>query len=588
MKKFLSIILAGLLCVPTFLFVGCTESEKRDDSKTQLDISYFAGGFGETWINQAKTEFEEKYKDFSFEEGKLGVQIWIDPNKSATDTLSANIQAGTNLRDLYLTAGGTALRGLIKKDLIEDITDVYKAKPDGENGKTIEEKLLQQKNFLSVYGNGVDKYYALPYTQAIIGFVFDYDLFVQREWLNFAKASDTTALDEQGFTYTQSTTNYGTSVLVMENYSGTEKITYEKGDAILTAGKDGKFGTHDDGQPQNIDEWNNMVQLIYATEGTKPFIFARSQPDYMNPLAEAIFAQYDGIENFEITYDYDGTYTKPSTGEETPITLETGYKTFEFEGREIALKFLEDNLGVEDYMHPSSDKLSRSAIDIQSDYVLGYRATALNPLSAILVEGIWWENEARGLFNSLAEAGEKDRAYGARDYRYMLYPAFENQKGIDGNGNGTVFSSFEDGNMFIRKGAKDGAKVAAKRFIEFITTDDWLAKFTIMTGGMRPFDYTLTAEQYDGLTSFQQHTWNIYHDSENYKVVMPTLMQYAQPINYASSATVHRWGTKIGNFSYNAVITGLLANASTAAKYYAGMTEVYSAQMWSNLVSSIM
>ena len=586
MKKTFSVMMAGILCVPTVLLSACSTSEKRDETKTQLDISYFAGGFGEDWINQAKKEFEQKYANVSLEEGKTGVQVWIDPHKDIVSVLEANIKAGTKLRDLYFTTGGN-LRGLIDDDLVEPITDVYKSKPDGENGETIEEKLLDKDNVVSVYGNGLDAYYALPYTQAIIGLVFDYNLFVEKEWLSYADATDLDDLSAQGFTYTETTNAYGTDVIVMQSYNGTERITYKQGDIILKAGKDGKFGSHDDGQPQDVEEWNYMLSLIAASEGTKPFIYASLQPDYLDPIAEAIFAQYDGIDNYEITYDYDGTYTSPSTHQQTQITLETGCKVWEFEGRQVALEFIDNNLGNANYLHPSTDKLGRTAIDIQSEYVLGYKGTAINPLSSMIVEGIWWENESRGLFNSLADSGEKERGYGARDYRYMLYPAFENQKGIDGNGNGTVFSSYEDGTIFVRKGASAASKTAAKEFIKFVMSDDWLARFTTMTGGMRPFDYSLTNEQYNGLTPFQKHVWNIYHDYENYKVVVPKMMLYSQPINHETSKTVTRWETVLGSTTYKDVIAGLRSSNGTVANYMNGMKTSYSSSVWSTLVSQV-
>ena len=427
-----------------------------------MKISYFTGGFKTAWIEQAATEFAQKYEKYSFEAGKEGVEVWRDDNKTMMGTIGANMQAGTSLRDLYFTTGGN-VQDLITKDLVEPINDVYQAKPDGENGKTIREKVLDIRNVEKVYGDGTNVY-SLPYTQAITGLVFDYQLFVEKEWLSFADSTDATDLQAQGFTYTETTNKYGTPVLVMESYTGTERITYKKGDVILKAGKDGKFGSHDDGQPQNIEEWNTMIQLISSAERTKAFIYTNKQADYLDPIAEAIFAQYDGIENYEITYDYDGTYVSPSTGEETPITLENGYKVWEFEGRKVALEFMKDYLANKTNLHPAISN-DRTAMEVQEEYVLGYKGTALNPQAGMIVEGTWWENEVRGLCNELAAAGEKDRGYGARDYRYMLYPAFENQKGIDGNGNGTVFSSFEDGCILVRKGAKAGSKAAAKKFI---------------------------------------------------------------------------------------------------------------------------
>ena len=593
MRKIISVVMAIFIAVTTMSVVGCTEKQKRDLSKTQLDISYFAGGFGESWIYKAKKEFEALYKDYQFEEGKTGVQIWIDSNKTMTADIEANLRAGTNLKTLYLTSGGN-VQSLISKGLIEDLTDVYNSyaveEKDNtivkETGKTIASKVQGLNNMLAAYGNGVDKYYAMPYTQAVIGLVFDYDLFVAREWLTFADETDIPALTAQGFEVEESTNSYDTEVLRLKSYNGTEDfITYKEGEIILKAGKDKMFGTYDDGQPQDIDEWDAMISYICSSEGSKPFIYAYSQPDYVDGIAEGIFAQYDGIKNYEITYDYNGTYVSPSTGDETAITINNGYETFRFEGRKVALEFMDKYFDNDTYVHPSSDKLSRTAIDIQKEYVLGYKGIAGNPLSGMIVEGIWWENEAKSIMNAIKKEG---RGYGMRDYRYMLYPSFEGQKGIDGKGNGSVLSSFEDGEIFIRKTAKKSEKDAAKEFLRFITSDDWLSRFTEMTGGVRPYNYTLSSEQYAGLTDFQRCVWNIYQDSKNYAVVNPKLMLMTQKINYASTITVNRWQSKVGSFTYANTITGLLTKNVTAEKYYEGLSSVYTSSVWKNLVDTVM
>ena len=584
MRKFLCVVMATLIAIATFSVAGCSKKESRDLTKTQLDISYFAGGFGEDWIYKAKEEFELAYKDAHFEDGKTGVEIWIESNKTMVGDIQANLKAGTNLKTLYLTAGGN-IQSLIAGDLVEDVTDIYSAKPDGEEGRTIAEKTLGLKNILSAYGNGVDKYYAIPYTQAIIGFVFDYDLFVEKEWLAFADETDIDALEDQGFEVEEATVN-GTDGLKLVSYNGDKDfINYEEGEIVLKAGKDGVFGTYDDGQPQDIDEWDAMVGYICADSGSKPFIYAFGQPNYMDGVAEGLFAQYDGISNYEITYDYDGTYVKPSDGTEVPITIQNGYETFRFEGRKVALEFMEEYLDNDLYVHPSSEKISRTAIDIQKEYVLGYKNVSGNPLSGMIIEGIWWENEARGLMNSL---DKENRGYGDRDYRYMLYPKLEGQKGVDGNGKGSVFASHEDGSMFISKQAKESEKDAAKEFIKFISSDDWLARFTAMTGGVRPYNYSLSDEQFKGLTDFQKCVWNIYHDSENYAIVSPSLMQSTQRINYDSAFAVDRWTTKVDSFTYVNAIVGLLSKNVTAQKYFDGIASYYSPSQWQKLVDTIM
>ena len=59
MKKIICLTMAILFAITAFTTVVCGSSQKRDKNKTQLDISHFAGGFGEEWIYKAKEEFVE-------------------------------------------------------------------------------------------------------------------------------------------------------------------------------------------------------------------------------------------------------------------------------------------------------------------------------------------------------------------------------------------------------------------------------------------------------------------------------------------------------------------------------------------------
>ena len=71
--------------------LSATACGKRDnggitinESQTQLYVSFYAGGIGTEWFNEAVRGFEAKYAETSFEDGKKGVQIVPDTNKSTT------------------------------------------------------------------------------------------------------------------------------------------------------------------------------------------------------------------------------------------------------------------------------------------------------------------------------------------------------------------------------------------------------------------------------------------------------------------------------------------------------------------------
>lgn len=59
-----------------------TQTEQIDTERTQLYVYNFYGGYGSDWLASLKERFEEEHKDDVWEEGKKGVQIYINNNKS--------------------------------------------------------------------------------------------------------------------------------------------------------------------------------------------------------------------------------------------------------------------------------------------------------------------------------------------------------------------------------------------------------------------------------------------------------------------------------------------------------------------------
>lgn len=117
-------VIAGASCMSGF--VGCSKRGKQDEnidtSKTQIKVKYNNGGLGRVWIDTVLSKFEELYSDYSFEEGKKGVQILKDfAKKNVEQGAMKNSDTQVFLmEDLDVYDWG--LQGLLL-----DITDVVKA-----------------------------------------------------------------------------------------------------------------------------------------------------------------------------------------------------------------------------------------------------------------------------------------------------------------------------------------------------------------------------------------------------------------------------------------------------------------------------
>ena len=86
---------------------ACGDSQGIDETKTQLYIGNFDGGFGDEWLSVLGDRFEELHANDSYEDGKLGVEIIVDPGTdNYTDTTIVSTMP-SNRQDIYFTQNVT-------------------------------------------------------------------------------------------------------------------------------------------------------------------------------------------------------------------------------------------------------------------------------------------------------------------------------------------------------------------------------------------------------------------------------------------------------------------------------------------------
>ena len=153
----------------------------------------------------------------------------------------------------------------------------------------------------------------------------------------------------------------------------------------------------------------------------------------------------------------------------------------------------------------------------------------------MLVEGGWWENEARPMFTQVEESGDEEYGFGKVEYRYMLLPYIEGQQGIDGAGNGSVMCVSEASGIIVPKCNDDKKLAKIKEFIAMTTSDAVLEGFTRDTGVVRPYDYELSSASYAKMTPFAQNMWEMYSDTENVKIIRPTVFKNSDPLTFTSA-----------------------------------------------------
>lgn len=547
MKKNLAKSLSVVMALATVMgSTACLGKPANDDGgnkdgKKEIVVSIYNGGLGTDWFEPVKTAFETDYPEY---------YVTVEKKKRTLAEIE-NLMALGQEADMYFSTVSD-FHSMIHGGKLEDLTDLYAMKVPGEE-RTVGDKLLEKDDWKTIASKNGEGLYMLPYEEGITGLQYDHGKFVEYGLMIEATNDNTvkTALSTQGISYTEE----GGKLIFQ---SSTGETNYKQGDVILRAGKDGKYGTYDDGQPITMQEWDDMFQVLKGMG--KAIIYTGKYTDYTTDIMNGVFGQYDGLKNWRTYNTYNGTYTFEGDSEPTTITMDNGYKVFGMTGIKKGTEFLQNYLNNRDYAHPSSFMSEESHTDAQGKFILGAAKNTVDaPFTGLLVDGVWWEKEASSVFNGLAEDSRyADYAYGTRDYRLMLYPQMEGQKGADGNGNGSVLSTRAAGSCVITKQDDPDILEKTKILLAYTLKDEFLRHFTKVTGVPRRYDYTMTAADKAEMTVYAKNMWELYSDRENVKLIRPLVDRYLTPVPYMTSKGYNvNWYSKISGVSYNIPLDAL-------------------------------
>ena len=566
--KLIKKTVALMLAFGTALSMTACMGGDIDSSKTQIYIAGYDGGVGNVWLDKLAEEWNAKNDSY---------EVIAIPERISAKDLVNQLNTGVTDYDVYFT-GEVWFQSNVYNGTLEDLSDVGAMEVDGVGNGTIIEKIGNRDGYYetvwkpvaSKYGEGL---YMLPYCDNFGGLVFDYDTFLENNILSYASAKDSatlSALSAQGIAYETE----GARIKVTGYTGNNSFFNYETDDYVLTAGKDGKYGTYDDGQPVTEAEWVAMLGRI-TQKNMKPFIWTGAYPLYADMLLEALFAYYGGMDEFGTYFDFEGEVT--IDGEKVTITPDNGYEVYGMDAMEKALEFYSKYINDKNYYHPKTEQ-TLSHTETQGQFILGYEMQ--KDIPAMIIDGTWWENEAKSVFNtsSVINAG---RGYGERDYRYMLLPQLEGAYGLDGEGGGSVFCIQNNGAVLVPKvseSAADQAKLAQiKDFLGFMLTDENLVKFTQETGITNAYDYELTATQLESLTPFAKNVHEMIRDKENIDFSRGMSLYGGQPIRFATNGGFFSLPRLItyNKVSYESAITAFRQDV-TPAQLMEGATSYYS------------
>ncbi len=577
--KLMSLMLVSLMlaAVTVFSVSGCGKVvEEIDSNKTQLYIEYYSGGLGSSWLDAAEADFEAKYND---------IQVIITKTDKATSMQVQDLQSQKPSAQIYYGVDSIYYQAINNGD-VADLTDILDRKPDGDTGLTVKEKILDF-DLWSRAGSKINSegIYMLPHSDSFFGQVFDYDTFVENGWIEFAANTEQVKneLTAQGITFEVDAI---TDRLIFK--SSTNVTNYEDGDYIAACGKDLKYGTYDDGQPQTWAEYMALLETI-KNSGWKGFIWTKKySPFYSQPVSAAMLYQLLGEDGLKTYKKFNGSFvdtlgTFGEVGATITVTPETGYKVYQMPEVKQTIQYAKDTYMNSAYYNEDSLNTDTDHKAAQNKFLLSYKkddpeeGKFIKP-TAFLFEGSWWENEAKPTFQMIAEEGQVGRGYGERDYRYMFIPKMPGQKGtqyyIIGQGCGGMVVSSKQSAELLK---------ISKDFIVFSLQDKYLKMAQLDTGVPKPYKTNMTEEDYKKLTPFGRFLSEMVNDTKNVRIYRDSVEFYTEPMNYLSGKPDNgTFVTKVTSGAnagvYTALDTGL--ERLTVDEFFNGIAENYSPEAW--------
>jgi ABC-type glycerol-3-phosphate transport system substrate-binding protein len=540
-KKMAAVFMIAVVLCGTLSFMGCVDNNgpKIDTTRSQVYVGNYNGGYGERWLDELIMRFEYAYKDEVFEEGKKGVQVIAEHDKGIFHGKQLADSTRASTFDVFFTEAAVFHTFFANNNLLE-ITDIVAEQTLPGETKTIEDKM---SDTLKQYMSRDGKYYAVPHYQAYRGIIYDYDLFNQKK-LFISKTG-----------------------------------TYVSASGDLSAGPDGDYSTlYDNGLPATYEEFFALCDYMKNSHSITPLSWAGEvRSTYTEFLLDSLYVDYDrqgyNIRKGEGQSANIVTGFDPSSQpiiEKKQVSLELGNlnELKQQAGKYYALDFL-NKIVKGNYYSPASIISTQKHVMAQADFLYSRFEKNVSPI-AMLVDGIWWQEEADPIFKDMETIYMDEASRTTRKFGFMPMPKVSaSQAGAP---------MLYDGNYslcYINGALTDPVRTRlAKLFVQFSCTDESLQKFTTITGTSRDFDYELTSEQYESMPFFSKNIYDISRNAEGicYPFVsdyslLATLKEYSGLVGYQSTVDSNVKTSPLDTFLYDK-INGVPVDAKT---YFLGL-----------------
>lgn len=527
-------LLAGFL-LPS---VGCADiemeaefNEEVDKNRTQLYVGNYNGGYGWEWLNKAKKLYEQEHPE---------IQIMIDNDKDLFTAGNMKVSMPTMRQDLFVL-DTTDYYDFVASGHFMDVTDVVTT--GGED--SLENRMYD--SLRDYYKTAEGKYYAVPFYLSFFHMCYDVDLFDEYKlWFNE---------DGTGFVKTLEEPRY--------------------------PGLSGEAGAWDEGLPRTYSQFFKLLDKMVEYSITPVTWTGKYKDTYLPYFTDSLWADYTGPEGFSATYSLSGSvktintydFTEPATGTfslpssvysmET-VTKENAQAVLPKEaGKYYAIKFAKDltsgnfkYLRTDKVNSPSESHTQAHDTFLRSKY-LNEKNGTVQPI-AMLVEGGWWYNEAKVVFETMSEYGEQWSENGRR-LGIMPIPKADDGSSAEGRTLRGVGTSVICISNYTTKAE------LAKDFFAFINSEEIMKLFTKETNSKRPYDYDLSDEEMEALPYYTQTVMGLLEEA-NIQYKLPRKPELK--LQETKLATLGSIESSFNAYVYRNPITNFFENPTFTVKQY--------------------
>ena len=269
---------------------------------------------------------------------------------------------------------------------------------------------------------------------------------------------------------------------------------------------------------------------------------------YTAHVMDALFANASGFEEASMYYNvpvepkevtvvtgFDGN-NKPITGKAS-VSRDGDYKKLEqLVGNYYSMEFM-DRLIKGNYYYELSFNGTFSHEEAHYDFLHSKFGGSEKPI-AMMVEGTWWEEEADDVFEEMANKYD-GASRSEREFGFLPLP----KPTAEYIGAPTLF----DGNRAILVANANCNEVQAdlaKRYIQYVSTDESLQLFNAMTNIGRDYQYTLTDAQYNQLSTFGKDIYDLTQASEGIVYGYATTLE---AYNWSANHVLQRTNCDLGS-----------------------------------------